>query len=123
MYVWLMMIAYIVLRMAGWTLYSFANTKGTIPCGRAACGIQLMSGKPLCNYIEYKNLLQQYTYGFKRPPPLLHPHNSLCMSSALFTCVPSWRSSSKELGKETLPSSLNLTSYRLSLYWKPNLSD
>jgi len=28
--------AYAVLRMAGWTLYSFANTNGTIPCGSAA---------------------------------------------------------------------------------------
>lgn len=25
-----------VLRMSGWTLYSLANTKGTIPWGRAA---------------------------------------------------------------------------------------
>jgi hypothetical protein len=25
--------------MAGWTLYSLAKTKGTIPCGRAACQI------------------------------------------------------------------------------------
>jgi hypothetical protein len=29
-------VTYAVLRIAGWTLYSFANTKGTIPCGRAA---------------------------------------------------------------------------------------
>jgi hypothetical protein len=29
-------VTYTVLRIAGWTLYSFANTKGTIPCGRAA---------------------------------------------------------------------------------------
>lgn len=32
-----LIITYIVLRMAGWTLYSLANTNGTIPCGRAAC--------------------------------------------------------------------------------------
>ena len=29
--------AYAVLRISGCTLYSFAKTKGTIPCGRAAC--------------------------------------------------------------------------------------
>ena len=28
---------YAVLRMSGWQLYSLAKTKGTIPCGRAAC--------------------------------------------------------------------------------------
>jgi len=27
--------------MDGWTLYSLAKTKGTIPCGRAACHMQM----------------------------------------------------------------------------------
>lgn len=36
----LLEITYAVLKMAGWTLYSLAKTKGTIPCGRAACHMQ-----------------------------------------------------------------------------------
>jgi hypothetical protein len=34
-------ITYPVLRMAGWTLYSLANTNGTIPCGSAAYSISI----------------------------------------------------------------------------------
>jgi hypothetical protein len=32
---------YAVLKIDGWTLYSLAKTKGTIPCGRAACHMQI----------------------------------------------------------------------------------
>ena len=51
--------AYAVLRISGCTLYSFANTKGTMPCGRAACRTNRASvpSKPLpelekCNQIR-----------------------------------------------------------------------
>lgn len=37
---------YAVLRISGCTLYSLAKTKGTIPCGRAAC-FQILQSKDI----------------------------------------------------------------------------
>lgn len=50
-----------MLRISGCTLYSFAKTKGTIPCGRAACLAFHTYNNVICKKIISYKTNQIYT--------------------------------------------------------------